>query len=434
MANKDVFDEKMDALAESINAKAGTSGALTLDGMKSAVDAIELGSNVVANPTLEGGEDDLTSIEIDGTKYAVPKGAYIAEMEDATHITQASLDYIVANYDKVPCFVVLDGLVAQISNVSGSTLQSACVGTSYAQNAFDLRGITISMSNRECSSSLGGFKAVDANPSVSTSAPELKSIKIRDTRYKIPTGSSVEANPTLAGTEGNLTGLEVDGTKYKVSSGTEVTPLSSVTGSEPIFRGLKIDGVDYQGYRTIVEVNAGHTASAPDLQDILIGDTTYKVPAGAYIAKMSSARRISTESLNYIYANYLSTPCYVIYNNTIYRIIKRASNKLYTTAYSGASSASKVVYLTWLSITDGDITEVNDNSIQVLANPPATGTNALTELGVGIDVFKIRDGAKNGLGYLTTAPTSANNDGIKIVVLNAEPATKYAGYLYIITA
>lgn len=38
-----------------------------------------------------------------------------------------------------------------------------------------------------------------------------------------------------------------------------------------------------------------------------------------------------------------------------------------------------------------------------------------------------------GLPILTTAPASANTDGIKIVVLSSEPATKYDGYLYIIT-
>lgn len=38
-----------------------------------------------------------------------------------------------------------------------------------------------------------------------------------------------------------------------------------------------------------------------------------------------------------------------------------------------------------------------------------------------------------GLGVITTAPASANTDGIKIVVLSSEPATKYSGYLYIVT-
>lgn len=39
----------------------------------------------------------------------------------------------------------------------------------------------------------------------------------------------------------------------------------------------------------------------------------------------------------------------------------------------------------------------------------------------------------NSLKYLTTVPTEANTDGLKVVVLDSEPATKYDGYLYVIT-
>ena len=39
----------------------------------------------------------------------------------------------------------------------------------------------------------------------------------------------------------------------------------------------------------------------------------------------------------------------------------------------------------------------------------------------------------NVLGYTTTAPTEDNTDGLKVVVLTSEPATKYAGYIYLIT-
>lgn len=38
-----------------------------------------------------------------------------------------------------------------------------------------------------------------------------------------------------------------------------------------------------------------------------------------------------------------------------------------------------------------------------------------------------------GLPYTTTAPTAANTEGIKIAVLSSDPATKYSGYLYVIT-
>lgn len=38
------------------------------------------------------------------------------------------------------------------------------------------------------------------------------------------------------------------------------------------------------------------------------------------------------------------------------------------------------------------------------------------------------------LSYITTAPSAANTSGLlKVVVLSSEPATRYDGYLYIIT-
>lgn len=41
--------------------------------------------------------------------------------------------------------------------------------------------------------------------------------------------------------------------------------------------------------------------------------------------------------------------------------------------------------------------------------------------------------ATNSIPYITTAPTDNNTDGLKFVVLSAEPATYYTGYYYIIT-
>lgn len=40
--------------------------------------------------------------------------------------------------------------------------------------------------------------------------------------------------------------------------------------------------------------------------------------------------------------------------------------------------------------------------------------------------------SSNALPYLTTAPTSANPNGLILVVLDSEPARKYEGYIYII--
>lgn len=66
---------------------------------------------------------------------------------------------------------------------------------------------------------------------------------------------------------------------------------------------------------------------------------------------------------------------------------------------------------------------------QVEANPDGEITDDLKSLDVAGTIYGI-----NGLNYLTTAPTEANTSGqLKVVVLSSEPATKYDGYLYIIT-
>lgn len=214
MANKDVFDEKMEALADAINAKAGTSGALTLDGMKTAVDAIELGSEVIANPTLEGGEDDLTSIEIDGTKYAVPKGAYIATMRTASYVSAESVTFMQNNYMTTPCYVPYGNYLFRMARLVGTTLISAPLNASNAVSDFNLTQIFV-----ENNGSINGqnqlVPRVTANPST-TGSDDLTKLAVNGTTYNIPTGSSVEANPTLAGTEADLVGIEVDGTKFKV--------------------------------------------------------------------------------------------------------------------------------------------------------------------------------------------------------------------------
>jgi hypothetical protein len=80
------------------------------------------------------------------------------------------------------------------------------------------------------------------------------------------------------------------------------------------------------------------------------------------------------------------------------------------------------------------IAEQGGGGTEVVANPTLAGTeDPLTGLEVDGTKYKVRDGSTNGLGYLTTAPTAANTDGIKIVVLSSEPTTKYDGYLYLIT-
>lgn len=317
-------------------------------------------------------------------------------------------------------------------------------------------------------------------------------------------GSEVKLAGTIDGASGQVElgeGLSLDGNTLSAEAGgTEVEPLSTVQGSEPTFRGLKIDGTDYQVYRKPVDANVGHTASAPDLQDVLIGDTVYKIPAGAYFATNTDINHISPDSFNYIVANWTNVPCFIWYgsrhtichvtyfdgatlhaNSVVFSSNSQGRVTLQTVSVSSANyrfntndiyvdeieansattatadltklrvrnvtynipQGAEVVANPTLAGTESDLTglEVDgtkykvSSGTEVQANPTLAGTEAeLTGLEVGGTKYKVRDGITNGLGYLTTAPTADNTDGIKIVVLSAEPATKYAGYLYIITA
>lgn len=97
--------------------------------------------------------------------------------------------------------------------------------------------------------------------------------------------------------------------------------------------------------------------------------------------------------------------------------------------YTDASTVETVSY----DYTDGNwvynSTDYASLGAGVVVNPVGSATDDLKKVEVGGTIYGV-----NGLNYLTTAPESANTSGqIKIVVLSSDPATKYDGYLYIIT-
>ena len=78
----------------------------------------------------------------------------------------------------------------------------------------------------------------------------------------------------------------------------------------------------------------------------------------------------------------------------------------------------------------GDTKYAVPQPTNVVANPVLTGAeSALTGIEVGATKYKNQPAS---VSYLTTAPSSANTDGLKFVVLTSEPATYYNGYYYII--
>ncbi len=97
--------------------------------------------------------------------------------------------------------------------------------------------------------------------------------------------------------------------------------------------------------------------------------------------------------------------------------------------YTDASTVETVSY----DYTDGNwvynSTDYASLGAGVVVNPVGSATDDLKKVEVGGTIYGV-----NGLNYLTTAPESANTSGqLKVVILSSDPATKYDGYLYIIT-
>lgn len=120
-----------------------------------------------------------------------------------------------------------------------------------------------------------------------------------------------------------------------------------------------------------------------------------------------------------------------------------------TKLYPTPTNADKLKYLK----VDADGNLIFDDVPEGFENPMTTADDIIvggasgtpTRLAKGTQGQVLKVGASglewgnenreaDNVTYLTTAPSSANTDGLKFVVLSAEPATKYNGYIYIITA
>ena len=77
----------------------------------------------------------------------------------------------------------------------------------------------------------------------------------------------------------------------------------------------------------------------------------------------------------------------------------------------------------------GESTVVRQLKVQVVNSLPSEGTPGVLYVVPGGSGENIAD----GISYATTAPTKANTNGLKFVVLSSEPDTKYDGWVYIIT-
>jgi hypothetical protein len=127
----------------------------------------------------------------------------------------------------------------------------------------------------------------------------------------------------------------------------------------------------------------------------VVGDTNYQPTGNKYEGTASTT----------VYSDTLAINDFFVYDGTNWTLLSHSQVDLYF---------------------PGDNIDITDGTISVSSGEAPEG-NLLAADGSGSATWT------NGIPYLTTAPTSNNTDaGLKIVVLEYDPATKYEGYLYII--
>lgn len=200
------------------------------------------GTEVIANPELEGNEDALTGLEVDGTKYKVDASNYSKEYE-GQDVTYKDERLTSTAYNRLTTTSTIeanenDGNGAVIE--TNTSTQPAWGEITTEVKLVDVEGevyegASITMEAHvdgetgDPSSSIdikGNENGVGAQINI---GGENDTVNINGQPYS--PGTEVIANPTLAGTEANLTGLQVGNNKYKVPQGggasVDSTPLFS---------------------------------------------------------------------------------------------------------------------------------------------------------------------------------------------------------------
>lgn len=219
--------------------------------------------------------------------------------------------------------------------------------------------------------------------------------------------------------------LTYNGTKYLYYSGTSSTTTHTVTGSTgavvlvvnkystTYWHWWYINGSTsyasiYYGYTTS---SSGSVGTSKSLSSLYTGTPSNYYPIRSY----TSGLQISS------YSGSTNCQLYVPYATySQYGVVKPAYSTSGTaTLTTTSTSYSDSPTINARTTTSGKYYAVEkDSAGRMYVNVPWEGSS----------------GAASGVTYLTTAPSSNNPDNdLKFVVLSSEPATKYSGYIYIIT-
>ena len=179
-----------------------------------------------------------------------------------------------------------------------------------------------------------------------------------------------------------------------------------------------------------VTANDSLPTNAQELTSLTVGDLTYKVPQGMQVVEINSTTGTLTDEQ---YAILSGNNGILKYGGTYYTKKTQGSYGMsfeVGTEYYPQHEAS-IKYWFYINVTDKSFTQMSQNiSKNVRANVNPSTPSELVDLMIGNDGYTVGDSVK----YLTTAPVANNTSGrLQIVVLSSEPATRYDGYLYIIT-
>lgn len=229
-------------------------------------------------------------------------------------------------------------------------------------------------------------------------------------------GIEVEANPSVPSgvTPSLLSGLKVDNDYFKIDE----QECIRVNASDLTW-ALTNDMINM--FRTKVVVVNG---TFNNMDNPIFYPATYTYYSGSNIRA-------------YMGLCFYKQPNQAIFGFTQYDIDMVSSSQRYIVVGRGTNQDAPAISI-GTGIINGNAGTVKicgNEILPVLANqtvPSGTTINDLNNIKIGASYYKAP--TPNAVSYLTTAPSSDNTSGtLQFVVLDTEPATKYNGYLYIIT-
>lgn len=189
------------------------------------------GTDVIANPELEGNEDALTGLEVDGTKYKVDASNYSQDYEGQDNITYKDERSTSTAYNR---FTTTSTIEANDNDGNGAVIETnTSTQPAWSEITTEVKlvdvegevyeGASITMEAHVDGETGDPSSSIDIKGNENGGGAQINiggendTVNINGQPYS--PGTEVIANPTMSGSEPNLTGLQVGNNKYKVPQG-----------------------------------------------------------------------------------------------------------------------------------------------------------------------------------------------------------------------